>query len=325
MDSARTDFDTRAFRDALGGFATGITVITACAEDGRRVGLTANSFNAVSLDPPLVLWSLDRRAQSLPIFRDVGHYAVNVLAADQMALSQRFAQPTGDKFVGLDYREGLGRTPLLEGCVACFECRNANRHDGGDHLIFIGEVARFELFDRPALLYHGGQYGLATPHPGGGADHDETQDRGETAHGRRLHRDDDLLYLLARASHQIGTPFQARLKMHGLTVEQWRVLATLSDGDGKSVSALADFVLIRQPTLTKIVDRMESEGLVTRRTAADDRRIVLVHMTDKGRRLVATLTVEAKDHEAAMLADYGPGEEAVLKMVLRTLIARTEA
>jgi len=318
MDSARTDFDTRAFRNALGGFATGITVITACSADGRRVGLTASSFNAVSLDPPLVLWSLDRRAQSLPIFRDVSHYAVNVLAADQMALSQRFAQPTEDKFVGLDYHEGLGRAPLFEGCVARFECRNANRHDGGDHLIFIGEVARFELFDRPALLYHGGRYGLATPHPGG-------VDDDETGRGQRRHLDDDLLYLLARARHHMGNRFQARLKTHGLTIEQWRVLATLADGDGKSVSTLADFVLTGQPTLTKIVDCMEREGLVTRHTAADDRRIVRVHMTDKGRRLVAEVIVEAKDHEAAVLADYGPGEEAVLKTALRTLIARTEA
>lgn len=322
MDSARTDFDIRAFRDALGGFATGVTVITACSEDGRRVGLTASSFNAVSLDPPLVLWSLDRQAESLPIFRDVGHYAVNVLAADQMALSQRFARPVEDKFVGLDYHEGLGHAPLFEGCVARFECRNANRHDGGDHLIFVGEVARFELFDRPALLYHGGQYGLATRHPGGAVG---AVGHSETARGRRLHLDDYLPDLLARASHNIGIQLHARLEKHGLTIERWRVLAALSDGDGKSVSTLADFVLTGEPTLTRIIDRMADDGLLTRRPAEDDRRIVLIHMTAKGRRLVDALIIEVKAHEAAVLADCGPGEEAVLKMVLRTLITRTEA
>ncbi|MBL8473131.1 MAG: flavin reductase family protein [Rhodocyclaceae bacterium] len=150
--------DTREFRRALGCFATGITVITARDAAGMPVGLTANSFNSVSLDPPLVLWSLSLYSNNLAAFQNCSHWAVNVLAADQQALSQRFAQTEGNRFGGLDFSEGLGGAPLLEGCCARFECRNETHYAGGDHLIFLGEVERYERFERPPLLYFGGRY-----------------------------------------------------------------------------------------------------------------------------------------------------------------------
>lgn len=153
-------FDPRELRDALGCFATGIAVVTACAPGGEFVGLTVNSFSSVSLEPPLVLWSLDRASPSLGAFSAASHYAVNVLAADQMALSQQFATRAADKFAGVDIAAvGAGGAPLLRGCCAWFECVNELRHDGGDHLIFLGRVARFAHEPgRPPLLYHGGRY-----------------------------------------------------------------------------------------------------------------------------------------------------------------------
>ncbi|MCB1897830.1 flavin reductase family protein [Cognatazoarcus halotolerans] len=158
MTAHKNKVDVRAFRSALGTFATGITVVTACTADGRRVGLTVNSFNSVSLEPPLVVWSLARSLPFAADFENCEYYAINVLAEDQQDLSQHFASRLEDKFSGLGFSEGLGGAPLLEGCCARFECRNTVRHPGGDHVVFISEVERFERSERAPLIYHGGAY-----------------------------------------------------------------------------------------------------------------------------------------------------------------------
>lgn len=149
---------TRAFRDALGMFATGIAVVTTRSAEGKAVGLTVNSFNSVSLDPPLIVWSLARQTGSLPVFEACEYYAVNVLAEDQQHLSQLFASRSDDKFAGLAWEDGLYGVPLLPGCCARFECRNTMRHDGGDHMVFISEVVRFSSEARDPLVFHGGRY-----------------------------------------------------------------------------------------------------------------------------------------------------------------------
>ena len=160
FDAARPADDgrQRELRDALGAFATGVTVVTALAPDGRPIGLTVSSFNTVSLDPPLIVWSLSLGSANHEAFRGAGHYAVNVLALDQVWLSQRFAQPNGDKFGGIELSPGLGGAPLLPGCCAYFECRNETQHPGGDHLVFIGRVERFARLAKEPLLFHGGRY-----------------------------------------------------------------------------------------------------------------------------------------------------------------------
>ncbi|MBI3523134.1 MAG: flavin reductase family protein [Betaproteobacteria bacterium] len=166
--NAEGHFDTRAFRSALGSFATGVTVITARGANDELAGLTVNSFASVSLDPPLVLWSLSLYSPALAVFQHCSHYAINVLAADQADLSEHFARPTkdrtGEKFHTLKFDTGMGGAPLLPGCCARFECRNETRHAGGDHLIFVGLVEKFMREERAPLLFQGGQYRrLATP------------------------------------------------------------------------------------------------------------------------------------------------------------------
>lgn len=151
--------DTLALRQALGEFVTGITVVTARGADDVLAGLTVNSFASVSLDPPLVLWSLGLGSPSVPVFQTCTHFAVNVLALDQQDISQQFAQSKTDKFAGVETKVGAGGTALLPGCCAWFECRVAARHEGGDHLILIGEVEQFRREPRPPLVYHRGAYG----------------------------------------------------------------------------------------------------------------------------------------------------------------------
>jgi len=158
------DFSARAFRDALGMFATGVTIVTARAPDGSPVGLTANSFNSVSLQPPLVLWSLARQAACLDTFTQGQHYAINVLAADQQALAERFAFRGDDRWDGVVFDPGAHGAPLLPGTVAQFECFNRSQYVEGDHVIFVGEVERCRHRAGAApLLYHGGRF--YTEHP----------------------------------------------------------------------------------------------------------------------------------------------------------------
>ena len=157
-------FSTGDFRAALGMFATGVTIVTARGPGGAPVGLTANSFNSVSLVPPLVLWSLARSAGSMPAFEQGSHYAVNILAAEQHALAERFASKTADRFADVAFSEGAGGAPVIEGAVAVFECFNRSRYEEGDHVIFVGEVERCSLREGATpLIFHGGRYFTELP------------------------------------------------------------------------------------------------------------------------------------------------------------------
>ena len=157
------DFDPRDFRNALGQFATGVTIVTTRTSAGEPIGLTANSFSSVSLSPPLVLWSLSLRSPNLPNFLQATHFAINVLARDQIALSQRFSKPIPNKFEGVACTDSANRMPLLDGSAAFFECRTEARHYSGDHVIFIGHVLSYSHADRDALGYYRGRYISTTP------------------------------------------------------------------------------------------------------------------------------------------------------------------
>lgn len=157
-------FSTQEFRTALGMFATGVTIVTARTPAGALVGLTASSFNSVSLNPPLVLWSLAQSASSMSAFRTGSHYAINILAADQKELAERFASRREDRWQDVLFTEGACGAPLLTGAAATFECFNRSRYEEGDHVIFVGEVERCSRREGASpLLYHGGKF--YTEHP----------------------------------------------------------------------------------------------------------------------------------------------------------------
>ena len=149
----------RDFRNALGAYATGVTIITAAAPDGKPYGLTCNSFASVSLNPPLVLWSLFAYSSSLTVFQNASHFAANVLGASQQEVANKFAKPSEEKFTGIDWRPGLGGAPLLVECVANFQCRAVNRYYGGDHVIFLGAVEAYSYSHKEPLLFARGGYG----------------------------------------------------------------------------------------------------------------------------------------------------------------------
>lgn len=153
--------NARAFRDALGTFTTGVTVVTCNSEVGP-LGITANSFSSVSLDPPLVLWSPARASQRCKAFEAARHYAIHILAEEQRHYCDVFATEGGN-FDGLDWHPGAEGVPLIKNCLARFECEQSDVHDGGDHVIIVGRVVAATMLTGAPLVFSGGRYGGFRP------------------------------------------------------------------------------------------------------------------------------------------------------------------
>ncbi|WP_316155889.1 flavin reductase family protein [Cupriavidus sp. BIC8F] len=150
--------DVREFRNALGRFATGVAIVTTRTPDGEPWGVTVNSFSSVSLEPRLVLWSLAKKSYSLGAFQNTGSFVIHILASNQEDVSNRFARGAEGKFSGVPCTDGIDGSPVLSGCAAVFQCRNTHQYDGGDHIIFLGEVQHFDTSDRESLLFYKGNY-----------------------------------------------------------------------------------------------------------------------------------------------------------------------
>jgi flavin reductase (DIM6/NTAB) family NADH-FMN oxidoreductase RutF len=167
LASGNSPIDPKDFRNALGTFATGVTIVTAMTADGKPYGITCNSFASVSLNPPLILWSLGMFSQGLPIFQNATHFTVNVLGASQEALATQFAKSSNDKFASVNWTPGLGSAPVIADTVANFQCRAVNRYYGGDHIIFLGAVEAYSYNRQEPLLFARGGFGRFLPDEGG--------------------------------------------------------------------------------------------------------------------------------------------------------------
>jgi 3-hydroxy-9,10-secoandrosta-1,3,5(10)-triene-9,17-dione monooxygenase reductase component len=158
-------FDAREFRDALSSFATGVTIVTAWSQDAKAVGMTCSSFNSVSMDPPLVLWSVTKTARSAPTFISAQHFAVHVLAFDQSDISNRFARSGEDKFGATDHHFDENNVPIIHDTASRFDCEQYAVHEGGDHWIVLGGVLGFEHTDKEGLVFSRGSYAKLAPIP----------------------------------------------------------------------------------------------------------------------------------------------------------------
>lgn len=162
---ASIEFDTKDFRRALGKFPTGVTIITAKDKEGKPIGVTASSFNSVSIDPALVLWSVDKNGFSTKAIQQAEYFAINVLSTSQVDMSNRFAGRDPNKFNGVPYSESPHGSPLFKHCAAQFECRTWNIYEGGDHLIIVGEVLAYRHFEAiPPLVFVDGDYATSAEH-----------------------------------------------------------------------------------------------------------------------------------------------------------------
>ena len=160
--------DPRQFRNALGCFATGVTVVTAQAAGRPAIGITANSFSSVSLDPPLVLWCLDKKSDTFPVFEAASLFAINILREADQEISSRLARRGQHELNGLPLKTGKTGLPLLEDALALFECEVESRHDAGDHIILVGRVVAFDYVVNGGaasggpLIYYRGDYRSVT-------------------------------------------------------------------------------------------------------------------------------------------------------------------
>lgn len=300
--------DPATLRRVLGQFPTGVTIVTAAFGD-QLYGMTANSFSSVSLDPPLVQWSVAKSSPSHDAFVGAEAFAIHFLGEGHRDLALRFGGRNTEKFSGISHETGLSGAPLLTELAPIFECRSWARYPGGDHTILVGEVTRLVTRAQHPLLFHSGEL------RGFGA---RLARRAAAAEAGFV--PNYLAYLLARASFVVSNEFHTRLKDWNLSVPEWRVLACLSDVEGLPVGELAVMALMKQPGLTKVLDRMEADGLVERRGTAADRRRTPIHLTPKGRATVKPVLRAARTHEAELLEQFSEEERAVIKHALDLLI-----
>ena len=286
-------FDARAFRQCLGEYATGVTVITAQVGD-QRVGVTANSFTSLSLDPPLVLWSISRQSRSFAAFEAADHFVINVLAADQIGVSQRFSSLSTDKFTGIPWSTGRTGSPVLEGVVAALECRRHAAYEGGDHLILVGHVEHFLRYEGKALLFVQGRYGIVEDHPGTKTGNEPVQ-----AVGGATPRSTPLMTLLYRAHYHLSTLFEEHRQAEGLTLSEVRVLVGLYDSPLKAGSLSRDLYLGERDAEDAVADLIE-RGYVVRDSGG------LLTLTDQGRRSREAISARAAAFEAEQLAGIPP-------------------
>lgn len=299
------NLDPRQLRNALGSFATGVTIITANdLEHETYVGVTANSFNSVSLDPPLVLWNLARNARSLPAYQSSEYFAVNVLASDQTELANRFATQRPDKFNDVEFELGVEGIPLLTGCAAHFQCKSSFSYEGGDHVIFVGEVLQFDDLNRSGLVFYKGKYAVSHPHP----QIDQTETGGFV--------DDYLHYLLLMAAYRFEENFRPITEQKGLNHYEWRVLAMLSDRSGRKLADLAQTATTSQSELEKVLDKMVRSNMIEMKGDVDPG----YYLTADGNSQAIQLLAAAKAHEADKLSVLGTIEAQSLKESLKLLI-----
>lgn len=308
---ADSSFDAGEFRKALGSFATGVTIITARDPSGAPVGLTVNSFNSVSLSPPLVLWSLAETSNSLPVFRAVDHWAVHVLATDQDALSARFARRGEDKFAGIDIETGLGDVPLLPGCTARFQCRTAFQYQGGDHLIFVGEVLAFDRRDSAPLVFHGGSYAHATRR-------EAAESRPRRAWLEGSFNEGFLGYLLGRSHFQFFARMRPFLGREGLSDEEFYLLSTLTLKHRLTRVDLEASMSGVLDTADTAMRGLLARGFVGAAAAGTDPGSY--ELTAEGRACALRLISAAKGVESQIIDQLGIGEASALKSLLNRLL-----
>jgi 3-hydroxy-9,10-secoandrosta-1,3,5(10)-triene-9,17-dione monooxygenase reductase component len=310
-----SQIDPRDFRNALGQFATGVTVITTRDDQGRPVGVTASSFNSVSLDPPLVLWSLDKSAASLKAFSDYGYFSVHVLAEGQESLSNNFARRGEDKFSGVDLETGVAELPVLPECAARFQCQLIYQYDGGDHTILVGEVKEYKNFQRKPLIFHSGQYAKARPGGNINATRDTVLD-----FSRGHFTSDFLGYLISRAHFQLHLPLVESARAEGLEEIHYFILSALCIKHEMALSELAAFLAHtgQVPTLADC-QKMQDQGLLT----ITDTQASSLKVTEAGERTYMKLLAGDVSRSADALSDFSPEELSDLIGYLRQIIEKT--
>lgn len=301
----------------LGSFTTGVTIVTTRGPDGAPIGITVNSFNSVSLQPPLVLWSISRTAHSLAAFEAGRHWAVHILSAGQEALSNRFAKSGADKFSGVDFEVGLEGIPLINGCTGLLQCRNVSRYEGGDHVIFVGEVVEFKHDPIAPLVFQLGRYAVASRKSDGISINN--------AGSRKLDIgfDEDFLgYLLARAHFQFFSRMSELISRLGLDDVHVYILFGLSVNETRSIDELNRIMRpARQDVTPGALKVLRSRGLVTVKGKG---KHLILRLTEAGHRIALDTMAECKTIESSVLDKLGYWNANAFKNLLKQFIVETD-
>ena len=308
-------FDQKDFRNALGMFATGVTIVTARSEDGTAVGVTANSFNSVSMQPPLVLWSLAKSSRNLAVFCGKQHWNVHILSNEQEILSNRFARSGEDKFAGLELDSGITDAPLIPDCSARFQCRTMFQYEGGDHIIFVGEVIDYNRTERPPLLYVTGGYALATRKSG--AVSTEPQANLPSS----LFSEDMLGYLLGRAHYQFLGGIRPILDQRELSDADFFVLSLLS----VRTSLSAEEITTHMAYTGFRIDPAALQILCERKLLSKEKDTKAAYrLSASGRDAILHLLAAAKSIEADLIGRIGEFEAVALRNLLKRTILSSD-
>lgn len=310
----QTDFDPKDFRRALSQFPTGVTVITTLDADGHPVGVTASSFNSVSMEPTLVLWSIDKGAHSLAAFEKAEHFAVNILGSDQVATSNNFASRGEDKFANAAYSTGLGGAPVLDDYAAQFECKTWAVYEGGDHLILVGEVINYRYNDVvEPLVFARGHYAISAQHP----EMINTASPCDNASKENDFVSDYLLYLVRNLYQELSASLYPKLQNEcDVNPEEWRVLSQMLSCPTFKISELTDLVMQPEVALRQTADWMVEKGLVEYQSSAE------IKITAKGTEVAAKLRDIAINEEAKLLSLLPADQAGQLKDNLKILIEK---
>ncbi|WP_260430625.1 flavin reductase [Burkholderia cenocepacia] len=302
--------DPRMFRRGLSQYGTGIAIVTT-VDGERRSAVTVNSFSSLSLDPPLLLWSIDRKSRSFPAFSNCEHFAVNILSSEQIELSRHFSSKIEDKFADVAWHPDSFGSPLLDGCLAHFECDVHARHDGGDHLLLIGRVTRLTRFEGVPLIFSQGQYCIASEPPEVPGDSAEIANAGTGPSGNNL------LQLIFDTHHALSEAFDEHRRAEGVSIAVARVLASVHASPGIKVGDVARQTYLGQRDVEDAVTWLAQKALLIR--AADGG----VRLTDAGLALRQSIRARWIAFEDAQLDGVSAADIAVLMRTLTRLVERT--
>ena len=304
-----TGLDLAEFRRALAQFPTGVTVVSTTHADGSRVGLTASSFNTVSMQPPLILWSVARNTYCAGVFESAKCFVINVLGKHQVDISNGFASPVAERFSGVDHRQARCGCPVIADTAAWFECRTWNRYDGGDHMIVVGEVRDFQYSDAVMpLVFSRGSYAVSVPQP-----------PADTHADRALPEDGFLSNYLLYQLHRIYGSYSAELypllmTEFGVSPEEWRILTILADVGSIDLGSLSRLVSQPLKECRDCLIRLQRRGYLT--VAGDS----TVRIDGPGAQLTSQLIAFAKQHEQTVFGCLPAARQQPLSNSLKTLL-----
>ena len=299
-----TAVDPKALRRCLGSFATGVAVMTTRHADSDR-GITVNSFTSLSLDPPLILWCLARTSRSYSAFTVSEHFIVNILAVDQVTVSNRFAFRSEDEFpVDVPFSRAIAGVPLLQGTCAHVQCRRAQVFDGGDHVVVVGEVLAFAGSDRPGLVYHGGQYAVAEAHPSAVA---HSQD-----HLKKGFLDSTVRPGLESITRRFEACFDDELRDAGINSKESRIIGLLLSRGPLDGEGIANLTLVSGSSLEETLESLTVKDLIARNHG-------IYGLTASGRTLAASWSDRLRSYKANALGTIAPDEAETLQRMLDRL------